>query len=176
MRERGSEEEDGVKGEKGSEEEDYFNKFPPTMPSVVLENRSIRMFKVSPLLSFSPSLLSSSYYLSPFFLSLLLLTTSPPSFLSIHFLTTYLPPSSPSSSSLPLSLSSSSPSFSSVTLCLLPVSSSSLPLSFLPLNPPPHYSPCFLSLIPIRGTEEKEGEEEERERGSEEEEGEEGGR
>ena len=32
------------KGEKGS---DYFNKFHPTMPSVVLENRSIRMFKVS---------------------------------------------------------------------------------------------------------------------------------
>ena len=26
------------KGEKGSEENDYFNKFPPTMPSVVLEN------------------------------------------------------------------------------------------------------------------------------------------
>jgi hypothetical protein len=35
------------KGEKGSEEDDYFNTFPPTMPSVVLENRSIRMFKVS---------------------------------------------------------------------------------------------------------------------------------
>ena len=35
------------KGENGSEEDDYFNKFPPTMPSVVLENRSIRMFKVS---------------------------------------------------------------------------------------------------------------------------------
>ena len=35
------------KGEKGSEEEDYFNKFPPTMSSVVLGNRSIRMFKVS---------------------------------------------------------------------------------------------------------------------------------
>jgi hypothetical protein len=34
-------------GEKGSEEDDYFNKFPPTMPSVVPENRSIRMFKVS---------------------------------------------------------------------------------------------------------------------------------
>jgi hypothetical protein len=34
-------------GEKGSEEDDYFNKFPPTMPSVVLENRSIRMFNVS---------------------------------------------------------------------------------------------------------------------------------
>ena len=32
------------KGEKGREEDDYFNKFPPTMPSVVLENRSIRMF------------------------------------------------------------------------------------------------------------------------------------
>ena len=35
------------KGEKGSEKDDYFNKFPSTMPSVVLENRSIRMFKVS---------------------------------------------------------------------------------------------------------------------------------
>ena len=35
------------KGEKGSEKDDYFNKFPPTMPSVVLENRSIGMFKVS---------------------------------------------------------------------------------------------------------------------------------
>ena len=33
--------------EKGSEEDDYFNKFPPTMPSAVLENRLIRMFKVS---------------------------------------------------------------------------------------------------------------------------------
>ena len=33
------------KDEKGSEEDDYFNKFPPTMPSVVLENRLIRMFK-----------------------------------------------------------------------------------------------------------------------------------
>jgi hypothetical protein len=36
-----------MKVEKGSEEDDYFIKFPPTMPSVVLENRSIRMFKVS---------------------------------------------------------------------------------------------------------------------------------
>ena len=35
------------KVEKGSEKDDYFNKFPPTMPSVILENRSIRMFKVS---------------------------------------------------------------------------------------------------------------------------------
>ena len=35
------------KDEKGSEEDDYFNKFTPTMPSVVLENRLIRMFKVS---------------------------------------------------------------------------------------------------------------------------------
>ena len=33
------------KGEKGSDEDDYFNKFPPTMPSVVLENRSIRCSK-----------------------------------------------------------------------------------------------------------------------------------
>jgi hypothetical protein len=59
------------KGEKGSEEDDYF--LPPT------------------------------HCLSPSLLSLLLITTSPPSFLSIHFLTTYLPPSS-QSSSLPLSL------------------------------------------------------------------------
>jgi hypothetical protein len=51
-----------------------------------------------------------THCLSPFFLSILL-TTSPPSFLSIHFLTTYLPPSSvilttslpPSSSSLLIS-------------------------------------------------------------------------
>ena len=35
------------KGKKGSEEDDYFNKFPQTMPSVVLENRLIKMFKVS---------------------------------------------------------------------------------------------------------------------------------
>jgi hypothetical protein len=35
------------KGEKGSEEDDYFNKFPPTIPSVVLKNRSIRIIKVS---------------------------------------------------------------------------------------------------------------------------------
>ena len=35
------------KGEKGREEDDYFNTFPLTMPSVVLENRSIKMFKVS---------------------------------------------------------------------------------------------------------------------------------
>ena len=34
------------KGEKGSEEDDYFNKFPPTMPSVVFENRSIRIFSL----------------------------------------------------------------------------------------------------------------------------------
>jgi hypothetical protein len=35
------------KGEKGSEEDNYFNKFPPTMTSVVLENRSIRKLKIS---------------------------------------------------------------------------------------------------------------------------------
>ena len=34
------------KGEKGSEEDDYFNKFPPIMPSVVFENQSIRMFSL----------------------------------------------------------------------------------------------------------------------------------
>jgi hypothetical protein len=33
--------------ERKCEENHYFMKFPPTMPSVVLENRSIRMFKVS---------------------------------------------------------------------------------------------------------------------------------
>ena len=97
-------------------------------------------------------MLSSSYYLSPFFLSFLL-TTSPPSFLSIHFITISLPPSSESpspppssqsSSSLPLS--PSSPSFS-LPLSLLPLASSSLPLSFLPLNPPHYFSPSFLSIL-----------------------------
>ena len=29
------------KGEKGSEEDDYFNKFRPTMPSVVLDVQSL---------------------------------------------------------------------------------------------------------------------------------------
>ena len=48
------------KGEKGSEEDDYFNKFSPTMPSVVLENRSIRMFKVSYRSAPKKQLLSST--------------------------------------------------------------------------------------------------------------------
>jgi hypothetical protein len=113
------------KGEKGSEEDDYFNKFLPTMPSVVLENRLIRMFKAYYLSPFFLCLLLTA---SPSFLYILLLTTSP-SFLSIHFLTTYLPPSSvilstslpPSSSSLLISplLSSSyylSPFFHSFLL------------------------------------------------------------
>ena len=49
-RERGREEdgeEGGREAVRKGEEDDYFNKFPPKMPSVVLENRSIRMFKVS---------------------------------------------------------------------------------------------------------------------------------
>ena len=93
-------------------------------------------------------MLSSSYYLSPFFLSLLL--TAP------------LPPSSQSSSSLipfhplPLYLS---PSFLSVilTTSLLPSSSSLLisllallfllPLSLLPLIPTHCLSPSFLSIL-----------------------------
>ena len=56
-KERGSEE-DGEEGggevvrrrrmeRNEGDEDDYFNKFPPTMPSVVFENRSIKMFKVS---------------------------------------------------------------------------------------------------------------------------------
>jgi hypothetical protein len=47
--------------------------------------------------------LPPTHCLSPSFISFFLLTTSPPSFLCIHFLTTYLPPSS-QSSALPLSL------------------------------------------------------------------------
>jgi hypothetical protein len=66
------------KGKKGSEEDDYFNKFPPTMPSVVLENRLI-------------------HYPSPFFF--LFSTYLPP---CSPLLTTSLPSSSPSYS-LPLS-------------------------------------------------------------------------
>ena len=108
-------------------------------------------------------MLSSSYYLSPFFLSFLLTASLPPfsqsspqyfsSLIPLHPLPHYLspsflsvilsPPSSPSSSSLPLS---PSPSFS-LALSLLPLASSSLPLSFLPLNPPHYFSPSFLSIL-----------------------------
>jgi hypothetical protein len=49
-----------------------------------------------PPLSLLP--LPPTHCLSPSFISTLLLTTSPPSFLSIHFITTYLLPSSQSSS------------------------------------------------------------------------------
>jgi hypothetical protein len=123
MREGGSEEEDGEegereavskrmerKGEKGSEEDDYFNKFPPTMPSAsVILTTSLPPSSSSLLISLLPLLfllplsllpLPPPHCLSPSFLSILLLTTSPHSFLSIHFLITYLPPSSQSSSLL----------------------------------------------------------------------------
>jgi hypothetical protein len=86
------------------------------------------------------------HYLSPsssLLLSLLiLLTTSHPLFLSIHFITTSLPPSSPSSSSLPLSF-----------------------FSILPLSHPHYRSPPFLSILRRRkrrrerGSEEVDGEE-----------------
>ena len=79
-----------------------------------------------PLLYLSPSLLSSSYYLSPFFLSFLL--------------TASLPPFSQSSPSL-LLLPHSSPSTSSLSLSLLPLSH---PLPLLPLNPLPHYLSLLL--------------------------------
>jgi hypothetical protein len=46
-------------------------------------------------------------------------------------------------------LSPSSPSFS-LTLSLFPLASSSLPLSFLPLNPPHYFSPSFLSILLTR--------------------------
>ena len=87
---------------------------------------SLPLSLLLPLLYLSPSLLSSSYYLSPFFLSFLL--------------TASLPPFSQSSSSL-LLLPHSSPSTSSLSLSLLPLSHS-LPL--LPLNPPPHYLSLLL--------------------------------
>ena len=105
---------------------------------------------------------SSSYYLSPFFLSFLLTASLPPFSQSSSLL--LLPHSSPSTSSLSLSLlplshplpllpvnpphylSPSSPSFS-LPLSLLPLASSSLPLSFLPLNPPHYFSPSFLSIL-----------------------------
>jgi hypothetical protein len=82
------------KSEKGSEEDDYFNKFPPTMPSVVLENRSchpphyrspsfLSILLTTSLPHSYPSsslplslLLSHPHYLSPSFLSVIL-TTSP---------------------------------------------------------------------------------------------------
>jgi hypothetical protein len=87
------------KGEKGSEEDDYFNKFPPTMPSVVLENRSIRMFKVSyqsapkkPPCFLSLIPIHPSHYLSSSFLSVILTTS--PSFIPfnppLHYLFSFL--------------------------------------------------------------------------------------
>jgi hypothetical protein len=114
------------KGEKGSEEDDYFNKFPPTMPSVVLENRLIRMFKVSYRSAPKTASLSPS---SPFSSSL------PLSLLPSHPPPHYLSPSS----SLLLSL-----------LALLFL----LPLSLLPLPPTHCLSPSFLSiLLPHSGRE-----------------------
>jgi hypothetical protein len=63
-------------GRKGSEEDDYFNKFPPTMPSVVLENRLIKMFKVSSSLPLSLLPSHPPHYLSPSFF--LFSTSLPP--------------------------------------------------------------------------------------------------
>jgi hypothetical protein len=137
-RERGSEEEDGEKGErgavrkrmerkdeKGSEEDDYFNKFPPhyLFPSFLF---STSLPPCSPLLTTSlpPSSQSFSsliplhplpHYLSPSFLSVILTTSLPPS-----------------SSSLLISL-----------LALLFL----LPLSLLPLPPTHCLSPSFLSIL-----------------------------
>ena len=136
----------------------------PLLPLLLLSRLALLFLLPLPsfLFYFSPALLSSSYYLYPFFFSLLLTASLPPSSQSSSLL--LHPHSSPSTFSLPLSLLplhppphylSLSPSLSffsilllTSSLSLLPLSSSSLPLSFLPLNPP-HYYPCFLSLIPI---------------------------
>jgi hypothetical protein len=93
------------KGEKGSEEDDYFNKFSPTLPlhplphylspsflSVILttslpsssSSLLISLLALLFLLPLSLLPLPPTHCLSPSFLSILLLTTSPPSFLSIH--------------------------------------------------------------------------------------------
>ena len=108
-------------------------------------------------------MLSSSYHLSPFFLSLLLTASLPPSSPSSSSLL-LLPHSFPSTSSLPISFLPLShphylsPSFFLFSTYLPPCSpllttslpssshSYSLPLSLLSLNPPPHY---FSSLIPL---------------------------
>ena len=87
------------------------------------------LLSLLPLLYFSPSLLSSSYYLSPFFLSFLLTASLPPFSQSSSSLL-LLPHSSPSTSSLPLSLLPLPP-----TNCLSPSSSLLLP---------PHSSPSIL--------------------------------
>jgi hypothetical protein len=65
------------KGEKGSEEDDYFN---PSSSSLLISLLALLFLLPLSLLPLIPT-----HCLSPSFLSILLLTTSPPSFLSIHF-------------------------------------------------------------------------------------------
>ena len=142
---------------------------PPSFPS----SSSLPLSLLLPLLYFSPSLLSSSYYLSPFFLSLLLTASlppssqssslfplhSPPHYLSPSFLSyphylspsfflfsTYLPPCSPL---LTTSLPSSSPSYSlPLSLLLLPHSSLSILLT-TSLPSSSQSSSLPLSLLPL---------------------------
>ena len=120
---------------------------PPSFPST-----SSLPLSLLPLLYFSPSLLSSSYYISPFFLSLLLTASQSSSSLLL------LPHSFPSTSSLPLSLSFSILLLTSflppssvilLTTTLLPSSqsSSSLLLSLIPIHHPHYLPPSFLSVI-----------------------------
>jgi hypothetical protein len=109
---------------------------PPPSSSLLISLLALLFLLPLSLLPLIPA-----HCLSPSFLSILLPTTSP-SFLSIHFITISLPPSSESSSPPPSSQSSFS-----LPLSLLPLASSSLPLSFLPLNPPHYFSPSFLSLL-----------------------------
>ena len=133
------------------------------LPHSFPSSSSLPLSLLLPLLYFSPSLLSSSslslsllalpptHCLSPSFL----IATSLPSFLSIHFLTT-----SPSFFSILLLTCSLPPSSVILTAALLPssviltvallpssLSSSSLPLSLIPIPPPDYLSPSFLSLL-----------------------------
>ena len=128
----------------------HSSPFTSSLPISLLPQSSSLPLSLLPLLYLSPSLLSSSYYLSPFFLSFLLTASLPPFSQSSSSLL-LLPHSSPSTSSLPLSLLPLLPTHClspSSSLLLLPHSSPSILLT-ISLPPSSQSSSLPLSLLPL---------------------------